>query len=207
MPIIRSRSLFAFAVIAAVAAPAFAQAPSSAPPMHIRGSVESFADHTLTVKSRAGDATTVTLAPNFTVRSIEPKTLADIKPGEKVGITSVKGPDGERRAIEVHIFPASMSTVRMAESPWDLESGSLMTNAPVAEVSAAPQGHMIKVTLNGKQSEIVVPPDAPIVTFGPGDPSLLKPGTTVFVIARKQPDGSLAATGVTAEKNGVKPPM
>jgi hypothetical protein len=29
----------------------------------------------------------------------------------------------------------------------------------------------------------------------------------VFVIARKQPGGGLQAASVTAEKNGVKPPM
>ncbi len=199
----RSTSFFAVIMIAALTASAFAQAP----PTRIRGTVEKFDDHNLTVKSRDGHSVAVALAPDFTVRAVVARTLADIKPGDKVGITSVKGADGVRKAVEVHIFPASMTTVRLAESPWDLGPDSLMTNATVAQVSSAPQGRTVKVTLNGKESEITVPPDTPIVTYGPGDPSLLTPGAAVFVIARKQPDGGLTAAGVTAEKNGVKPPM
>jgi hypothetical protein len=37
--------------------------------------------------------------------------------------------------------------------------------------------------------------------------SLLKPGATIFIVAQKQPDGSLTAARVTAEKDGVKPPQ
>ena len=203
----RRTPLFAIVMITALTASAVAQAPPSALPTRVRGTVEKFDDHMLTVKSRDGKSEKVTLAPDYTVRTVVAKTLADIKPGDKVGITSIKRPDGVRRAIEIHIFPASMTSVRMGESPWDLGAGSLMTNAPVVQVSAAPQSQMIKVTLNGKESEITVPPETPIVAFAPGETSLVKPGAVVFVIARKQPDGSLAATSVTAEKNGVKPPM
>lgn len=177
------------------------------PPTRIRGTVEKFDDHTLSVKSRDGKSVAITLAPDFTVRAVVAETLNDIKPGEKVGITSVKGPDGTRQAVEIHIFPAALSTVRMGEFPWDLGAGSLMTNAPVAEVSSAPQGQTIKLSLNGKEEVIVVPPGTPIVTYEPGDPALLKPGAAVFVLARKEPNGSLAAVSVTAEKNGVRPPM
>jgi hypothetical protein len=188
-------------------APTFAVAQQSPPPTRIRGTVEKFDDHTLAVKSRDGKSVTITLAPDFTVRAVVSETLDDIKPGEKVGITSVKGPDGTRQAVEIHIFPADLRTVRMGEFPWDLGAGSLMTNAPVAEVSSAPQGRTIKLSLNGKEEVIVVPPGTPIVTYEPGDPALLKPGAAVFVLARKEPNGSLAAASVTAEKNGVKPPM
>jgi hypothetical protein len=203
----RLPSFFAFILIAALAAPGFAQAPPSASPTRVRGTVAKFDGHMLTVKSRDGGSVAVTLAPDFTVRAVVAKTIADIKPGDKVGVTSVKGADGTRRALEIHIFPASMTTVRMGEFPWDLGPDSLMTNAPVAQVSAAPQARMIKVTLNGKESEITVPPDTPIVSFAAGDPSLLTPGAAVFLLARKQADGSLAGVGVTVEKNGAKPPM
>jgi hypothetical protein len=135
------------------------------------------------------------------------KTFTDIKLGDKVGITSVTSSDGIRQAIEVHILPASVPNARLGESPWDLRPGSLMTNAIVAEVSSKPTGRAIKVTFNEKEAEITVPSDTPIVGYGPGDANLLKPGTTIIVFARKQPDGSLGASLVTAEKDGVKPPM
>ncbi|MBV8935607.1 MAG: hypothetical protein JO095_07360 [Alphaproteobacteria bacterium] len=41
----------------------------------------------------------------------------------------------------------------------------------------------------------------------PGDTSLLKQGAAVFVIALKNPDGSLASNRIYAEKDGTKPPM
>lgn len=200
-------ALLKLILVTAMSVPVFAQAQQSTPPARIRGTVEKFDDHTLAVKSPGGNTVAVTLAPDFAVRAVVAEPLADIKPGEKVGITSIKGSGGGREAVEIHVFPRSMSNVRLLELPWDRGPDSLMTNATVAEVSEAAQGRMIKVMLNGKVSEIAVPPGTPIVTYAPGDVSLLKPGATVFVIARKQPDGNLTAAGVTAEKNGVKPPM
>jgi hypothetical protein len=202
----RPASLFAFIVIAALAIPAFAQAPPAAPPTFVRGTFVTLEGHTLTVKSRDGNSVTVILAPNFTVRGVVAEQLSDIKPGEKVGITSVGAPNGGRQAIEISVFPASIN-VRPSEFPSTLVPGSLMTNAIVAQVISAPQGRSIKVTLNGQERDITVPPETPIVTYVPGTPALLKPGTAVVVVARKQPDGSLGAAGITAEKDGVKPPM
>ncbi|MBV8120366.1 MAG: hypothetical protein JO081_10585 [Alphaproteobacteria bacterium] len=203
----RPASFFAFILITALTIPAFAQAPPAAPPTIVRGTIQKFADHTLLVDARGGKTVTVTLAPNFTVRTMVARTLADIKPGDKVGITSIKGPSDARQAIEIHILPANLPNLRLSEYPSDLRPGSLMTNAAVAQVSTLPTGQSIKVSLNGKESEITVPPDATIVGYGPGDPNLLRPGTAVVVFARKQADGSLAAPSVTAEKDGVKPPM
>jgi hypothetical protein len=63
------------------------------------------------------------------------------------------------------------------------------------------------VTVNGTEREITIPPNTPIVTYAAGDATLLRPGAAVFIVARKEPNGSLTAVGVTAEKNGTKPPM
>lgn len=207
----RSTWFFAAILVAALTAPVLvqtplAQTPPAGTPTPIRGTVEKLDDHTLTVKQHDGSSAAVALAPTFTVRTVVAKTLGDIKAGDKVGIVSVKGADGGRRALEIQIFTPAMN-VRPSEIPWDLAPDSLMTNAPVVQVSSAPSSQTIKVAANGKESEIAVPPQTPIVTYGPGDAGLLKPGITVFVYARKQPDGSLKAAGVTAEKDGVKPPM
>jgi hypothetical protein len=47
----------------------------------------------------------------------------------------------------------------------------------------------------------------PIVTFEPGDKSMLVPGAHVLLTATRQPDGSLAAARVAVGKNGLVPPM
>ena len=194
-------------LLGVVAAPALAQAPPATRPTPVRGTVERFADHTLAVNSRDGATITVTLAPKFTVRTVVAKTLADIKPGDKVGITSIKGSDNARQAVEIHVLPTNLPNIRMAEFPYDLLPESLMTNAEVAQVASTPQGRMIKVTFNGKEEEFAVPAATPIVGYGPGDPGMLQPGKAIALFARKQPDGALTAAGVTVEKNGVKPPM
>jgi hypothetical protein len=203
----RRTTIFSLVLFAVLGLPVFAYAQPAAAPARIRGTVENIQGHTLTVKSRDGEPVTVTLAPNFTVRAVIAEKLSDIKPGERVGITSVKAPDGGRQAVEVHIFPADLANVRMGEFPWDLGADSRMTNAPVAAVTVVPQGRTLTLSLNGQERQITVPPGTPIVTYAPATAALLKPGAAVFVIARKGPDGILTGLSVTAEQNGVKPPM
>ena len=204
----RSKVLVACVLFAALTLPAFGQNPPEGTPTRIRGTVEKLDGQNLMVKSRDGQTLTIVLAPNFTVRGMVAKTVADIKPGDFVASTSVKGPDGKLRAIEVHILPESLRGVaREGQFPWDLVPDSLMTNATAAQITSAPQGQVIKVTYKDGEAEVTVPSGIPIVGYVQGDPSLLKPGAAVFVIAQKKPDGSLTASSVTAEKDGVKPPM
>ena len=68
-------------------------------------------------------------------------------------------------------------------------------------------GPLLRLTPKGREVRVVVPPDAPIVTLGPGDPSLLVPGAAVFLSASPQGDGSLSAARILVGKDGVIPPM
>jgi hypothetical protein len=184
-----------------------AQTPSEGTRTFIRGTVEKLDGQTLAVKSRDGTELIIALAPNFAVSGVAKRSLGDIKEGDYVASTSVKGTDGKLHAIEVHIFPEAMRGTAEGQFPWDLVPDGIMTNATVAGISAAPQGQLIKVTYKGSESEIIVPSDIPIVTYVPGDASLLKPGAAIFTVALKKSDGTLTSARVTAEKDGVKPPM
>jgi hypothetical protein len=183
--------------------PALAQAPEGTP-TRIRGTVEKLEGQTMTVKTQAGQEVPVTMAPNFAVTGVEKRSLSDIKTGDYIASTSVRGPDGRLRALEVHFLPPGAGEGQFA---WDLAPDSLMTNATVAGVAAAPQGQVLRVTYKGQEAEITVPPDVPVVAFVPGDATLVKPGAAVFIFGQKKPDGSVSATRATLEKNGVKPPM
>ena len=202
-----TKLLLAGALIALLALPAAAQNTPEGTPTRIRGTVEKLDGQALTVKSRDGQELTITLAPNFTVAAVVKKSLADIKAGDFIGAASTKGTDGKLHAIEVLIFPEALRGTGEGERPWDLVPESLMTNATVAGIASAAHGQVLKVTYKGGESEIIVAPDTPIVTFAPGDASLLKPGAAIFIGALKKPDGSLSAARVNAEKDGVKPPM
>ena len=202
-----TKLLFAGALIALLALPAAAQNTPQSTPTRIRGTVEKLDGQTLTVKSREGPELTIVLAPDFAVSYLVKKGLGDIKAGDYVATTSMKGTDGKNHAVELRIFPESLRGVAEGQFPWDLMPDSLMTNATVSGVTAAPQGQTLKVNYKGNESEIVVGTDTPIFGYGSGDATLLKPGAAVFLVAQKKPDGSLSAARVTAEKDGVKPPM
>jgi hypothetical protein len=203
----RLRILGAAALAALLALPAFAQAPEGVP-QRVRGTVERLDGQTLIVKSRDGQDLTIALAPNYAVSAVVKRSLADIHVGTFIASVSVKGTDGKLHAVGVSILPdASRGKVPELQTPWDLEPGSVMTNAVVTGTVSADQGGDVKMTYKGNETEIVMTPDVPIVTTVPGDSSLLKPGAAVFIIALKKPDGSLSAARLIAEKDGVKLPL
>jgi hypothetical protein len=109
-------------------------------PTRICGTIEKLDGQTLQVKSRDGQSLVIALAPNVTIAAVVKRGLADIKAGDYVASTSVKGTDGKLHAIEVHIFPEAMRGTAEGEFPWDLVPDSLMTNATVARPD--PQGHL-----------------------------------------------------------------
>ena len=204
----RNAALLAAALAALLAGPAIAQAPPDGTPMPVRGTIEKLDGQNLTVKTKSGPAVTVALAPNFTVAGVAKRTLADIKPGDYVANTSIKGADGQLHVIEIHIFPEEMKArVTEGQRPSSLVDGGLMTNAFVEEVTETPKGRVLKGKWKDGTIETIVEPNAPIVIYVPGDPSLLKPGAAVTMVAQKKPDGTITAARVTAEKDGVKPPM
>jgi len=204
----RPTIFFAALLSLLVAAPSFAQNPPPGVPTRVRGTVESLAGQTLVVKSREGPSRTIALAPGFAVLGIVKKSLADIKTGDFVASTSVKGTDGKLHAVEVHLLSASLrGVVAEGQTPSDLVPDGLMTNATLGAVAKAPGGDVLHLTYKGVAVEVIVGPDVPVVAYVPADAGLLKPGAAVFLVAFKQPDGSLTAMRVAAEKDGVKPPM
>ena len=180
-------------VIALGVAPALAQTPPSGTPTRIRGTVDKLDGQNLMVKSRDGQTLTIELAADVAVITLVKKSVADIKVGDYVASTGVKGTDGKIHAVEVRIFPEAARGTGEGQYPWDLMPDSIMTNATVGKVDQAPQGPVLHVTFKGTDSEYTVGPEVPVLANGPGDISLLKPGVAVFVIALKHGDGDQIA--------------
>ena len=193
--------LAAAAFVALVVVPAFAQTPA-----RVRGTVEKLDGHTLTIKAKDGSTATIALADNVVVQYLVKKSLSDIKAGDFLASTGMKGTDGKIHAIEVRIFPKATPDGGR-QFPWDLGDNSVMTNATVGTVDQTPNGPLVHVKFNGGESEYTIGPDVPILAGADGDISLLKPGAAVFVIAQKQPDGKMTSARLYVEKDGVKPPM
>jgi len=202
----RLSSIFIGLMFCTLSMSSFAQTPQ-ATPTRIRGTVAALDGQALTVLSREGDRVTLELMPNFVVRSLEKRQLSDIKEGDYVASAGVRGVDGKLHALEVRIFPEALRGRAEGQFAWDLLPESTMTNATVVGTSKASTGTTLKVVFKGGESEYVVGPDTPVMTYGTGDASLLKPGAVVVVFALKHADGKLTADSIAAESNGLKPPM
>jgi len=198
----------AFVLSLLVSCLAFAQTPAApAPTQRIRGDVLSVDGLNLKVKERSGALLDIKLAEAYVVTGVVKVGIEAITPNAFVGAATMPQSDGTLNALEVLVFPESGRGSGEGHYPWDLQPGSMMTNATVAEVVA--MGPSRRMTLRYKDGEkvIMVPTSAPIVTFEPGDRSMLKAGAHVLLTATRQPDGSLTAARVAVGKDGLVPPM
>ena len=183
-----------------------AMAQVTLPTQRLRGTVKSFDGSTLVLAERSGDSITLALADNFSVNEVLAIEPAAIKPGSYVGAAAVPATDGTLRALEVLVFPEGARGSGEGHSPWDLQPGSTMTNATVAELAASPQGRRLTLRYKDGEKTIVVPENVPIVTFKPGDKSLIVPGANVIVFAQTR-EGKPTALRALAGRGSFAPPM
>lgn len=179
----------------------------TAAPTRIRGTIAALNGQDLTIKTREGPTVDVLLTDPLTVRTVTKLALSDVKQGSYVGIASKTGADGKAEALEVLVFPEAMRGAGEGHYAWDLQGGSMMTNAAVSAVVTAKSGNDLTLTYKGGTQQIVVPANVPIVTFAPATKADLKPGAHLITSAAKNADGKLATGSVTVETNGVIPPM
>ena len=185
-----------------------ASAQTPAPTQRIRGDVLAIDGVNLQVRSREGETLAIKLAENYTVTAVVKIDASAIKPGVFIGTASMPQSDGTFKSLEVLVLPESMRGSNEGHYPWDLKPGSMMTNATVADVgSAGDAGQRLTLKYKDGEKSIVVPPDVPIVTFEPGDKSMVVPGAHILLTATRQPDGSLTAARIAVGKNGLVPPM
>jgi hypothetical protein len=174
--------------------------------VRVRGTVERVDEGLYTIKARNGEQVKVKLADNATVIALVKASLADIKQGSYIGVSGMPQADGSQKALAIHIFPEAMRGTGEGHRPWDLQPSSTMTNGAVDQTSASADGQVLTLKYKDGEKKVVVPADCPIVSFNPGDRSELRPGAGVFVVAQKQPDGTLLAPRVNVGR-GVAPPM
>jgi hypothetical protein len=179
-------------------------------PVTIRGKISAVEKQALKVTTSAGEVL-VKLPDDVRIGGVEAAKLSDITAGNYVGTTAVKQADGNLKALEVHIFPESSRGTGEGHRPWDLQPGSTMTNANVEKVEQVAvekvQGQLLTLKYKDGEQKVFIPPGTPIVKNVPGDQSLLKPGTGVYIPAVRGEDGTLTATRVTAGVGGIMPPM
>ncbi|WP_315771906.1 MULTISPECIES: hypothetical protein [unclassified Bradyrhizobium] len=192
-------------MVAAVSALAIAQQVPV--PTRVRGAIESVDADMMTVKARSGEIFKLRMAGDLRVSGVVKAQLSDIKLGSFIGATTVPGPDGAPKAVEIHIFPEDMRGTGEGSRSWDLKPNSSMTNATVSESSVSTDGHSLLVKYKGGEKRVDIAPDTPIVTFVPGDKSELTAGAKVMATVKQLPDGSLETSRVSVGRDGLTPPM
>jgi len=196
-----------FAGIAFLATLALCSASAQQQTVRLRGVIEKIDGNTLTAKSDKGDELKINLADKLAVVTVAKASLADIKEGSFIGSGAMPQPDGSQKAIEVHIFPESMRGTGEGHRPWDGAPNSTMTNGTVGTAVTGVDGPVITVKYKDGEKKIIVGPNVPIVAFGIGDMSAVKPGAAFTVTAAvKKPDGSFDISRINVGRDGVVPP-
>jgi hypothetical protein len=206
----RLASLRAAAAFALVLSSSYALAQQSpvSNTTRVRGTVESLDGEKLLVKSRDGAEVALHLPQNAGVAGVAKMSLADVKVGSYIGVTSVPDSGGNQKAVEVHVFPEAMRGTGDGDRPWDLKPNSSMTNGAVDDRTVAGNdGHTLTVKYKGGERKVLVTPDTIVVTYVPATRSDIKAGTPVFAIATKKPDGTLDVARLSVGRDGVAPPM
>lgn len=105
-----------------------------------------------------------------------PILLGDIKPGDFLGVTSMKGSDGQLTAVEVRRFP---KPINPGHRPFNGRDDQTMTNATVEAMVQASSGRELTLTYAGGAQKIVVPESASVSTLVPGKRDQLVVGAPV----------------------------
>jgi len=192
------------ALLASVFALSAVTADAQQKPMRIRGTITAFDGNMLSVKSRDGRDLVIELGEKASVATAKAISLAGLKQGDYVGTTTMKHDDGVLMALEVHTIPR---TVREGHGPWDLQPGSMMTNATIESIVQSANGQELTLVYKEGSQKILVLPGTPIVTTVPADRSSLKPGEYVWLNAAVGADGKLTFSGrIQVSRDGVRPP-
>lgn len=165
--------------------------------MRMQGTVEKIDSQSLLLRGKDGATSSVSLDSKTAVFTNQPSSLSAIKAGDYVASAAVKGADGKLRSKELRIFPEALRGIGEGQRAMDAPD-TLMTNASVSEVAAAPEGDVVKVKYKDGTAELIVGPQVPVTAVVATDASALKTGTRVFVTATKAADGALTATRILA---------
>jgi hypothetical protein len=172
---------------------AFAQMPPAPP--RIAGIVEKVDEAGVTIRPYEGGGTfNVELTKNLAVFGVSKGTMADLKTGAFIGVGAMPQADGSQRAIQVTVFAESQRGTGEGFRPWDRLPNSTMTNATVAETIGGVDGQMLTVKYKDGEKKIVVPPDAAILVYAPGERGEVKVGAKVAIVRVKQKIGGALET-------------
>jgi len=200
------RTSHILAAITFAAALAVSSLSAQAQTQRLRGTIERVDGNALFAKARDGAAITLKLADNATVTAVYKATRADIKEGDYIGSGAMPQADGSQKALEVHIFAASMRGQGDGHRPWNGAPNSTMTNGAVGSIVSGVDGPVILVKYKDGEMKIIVGADTPIVRYEAGGMDDIKAGAAFSVVAAtRQADGTFTAARINVGRDGGAP--
>jgi hypothetical protein len=188
-------ALFFISAASVISLPAQAQQA-----VNVRGTITAFDGKAIQIKANDGKAVEVVLPEGVNVASTKAFSLADVKPGMMLGVTTVVR-DDKVVAIDVRPVPPA---AKPGLSPYDLQPQSTMTNAVLEASAKATSGDELTLDYKSGTVKVLVPPGTPMSQAVPGTREDLKAGETIYVAARDE-GGKLTAVRVQVSKDGIKP--
>ncbi|MGE3248483.1 MAG: hypothetical protein AB7F96_06815 [Beijerinckiaceae bacterium] len=169
---------------------------------NIRGTVKQVSGDSVMVAKKGGGEATVHLDAKTRISTTAKFSLADIKPGMKLGVTTVvRGNDIV--AIDVRPIPPA---ARDGLSPYDLAPKSTMTNGVLeGTVEQSPKGNFVTIDYKTGKVKVLVPPGTPMSKAAPGTKADIKPGVAIYVATVAGKDGKLNAMRLQVGKDGINP--
>ena len=196
-------AIIATLVGAALLASAYAQAQAQAP-TRIRGTISSLSGDVLAVNGIDGKKVEIVIGDKTNIVFAQPIPIAEIKPNDFLGVTSVKRNDGTLIAYDVRRFP---KPVNPGHRPFDGGDNQTMTNAAVSANVEATKGRELVLSYEGGSQKVVVADTAAITSLVPGQRSQLVPGSYVNLTAAPESDGKLSARNIEVRKDAPKAPQ
>jgi hypothetical protein len=170
--------------------------------VRLRGTISTLEGKMLSIKTKSGSDVSVELPEGVNVAATKAFTMSDVRPGMVLGVTTVKRSDGTTVAIDVRPIPP---TATQGLSPHDLAPDSVMTNATLEGVVAAADGQELTLNYQTGTVKALVTSNTAMSQSTPGSRADLKPGETVYIMARRDDAGMLTAVRVQVSKDGISP--
>jgi hypothetical protein len=158
--------------------------------VRVRGSIAAFDGTLLTVTAVDGRSVTAAVTADTGIVYTRPIALSDIRPGDFLGVTSHRSPDGTLTAYEIRRFP---KPVNPGHRPFEGRDDQTMTNATVSATVQATGRNELTLTYPDGAQKVTVDPKAFIASLAPGERSQLVPGAPITLTAGAGADGRLIA--------------
>lgn len=209
----------ALVMVAALVAPAGAQKMTEQgdQPDRIRGEVVTREGSRIVVKTMDGRTVPIQLADYTSILKLSKADFTDVQFGVYVGSVSHRL-DKEspivrdsmswlHQGYELRILDEALRGLALGHTKWDLTPESVMTHGWVDDLEVRVLSIKYGPT-EEEETDVDIGRDVPILKLSPGDQSLLKPGTHVFVGAQKGEYGDYVAVFImVGENKDIVPPL